>query len=131
MRRFSTIVAIALVASSFASICLAQRVPNFSFEQVQIGPPYQTYNPLDIPGWTQSGSPGDSLLWAIGAIDGLVNVAGAGNQFVTLGEGIYCSPCQGTESWTTTVGGLRPGQSYVLGFKVANEGFAKSQTMTA
>ena len=131
MRRFSMIVVIALATLSFASICPAQVVPNYSFEQVQIGPPYQTYNQADIPGWTWTyggGGTGDSLLWAIGAIDGLVNVAGQGNQFVTLGGGISAP---GSGSWTATVGGLRRGDNYVLGFKVANEGEAPSQTMTA
>ena len=107
---------------------LAQIVQNPSFEQVQIGPPYQTNIPVDIPGWTHTGAQGDDLLWAVGAINGLVSVAGAGNQFVTLGGGI-AGP--GTASWTTRITGLSPGNNYMLGFKIANEGEAPSQTMTA
>ena len=130
MRRFSTMIAIALTTLLFASICSAQNVPNFSFEQVQIGPPFETFFQTDIPGWTHSGSTGDNLLWAIGAINGLVNIAGDGNQFVTLGGGV-AGPA--TASWTTTVRGLRPGGNYILGFKVANEGqpYPPTQTMTA
>ena len=124
----TVVVAMLLATLLFAIPGLAQIVQNPSFEQVQIGPPYQTNIPVDIPGWTHTGAQGDDLLWAVGAINGLVSVAGAGNQFVTLGGGI-AGP--GTASWTTRITGLSPGNNYMLGFKIANEGEAPSQTMTA
>jgi hypothetical protein len=114
-----------LTASAFAAIT----IPNPSFEAVQIGSPFYSSNPADIPGWTHAGTVGDALLWAIGYADGggNITVAGAGNQFVTLGGG-YGVP--GTASWATTITGLTPG-NYRLGFEIANEGEPPSQTMTA
>src|ERR1022692_3211822 len=38
-------------------------ITNGSFEAVQIGSPFFSANPADIPGWTHGGSPGDALLW--------------------------------------------------------------------
>jgi Protein of unknown function (DUF642)/PEP-CTERM motif len=114
-----------LTASAFA----APSILNPSFEQVQIGSPFYSSNPADIPGWTHSGTVGDALLWGIGYSDsgGNITVAGAGNQFVTLGGG-YGVP--GSASWTTTITGLTPGY-YSLGFEIANEGEPPTQTMTA
>lgn len=109
-------------------------ITNGSFEAVQIGPPFVSANPADVPGWTHSGSPGDGLLWAIGYNDGSGNIttAGAGNQFVTLGGG-FDSP--GTADWSTTITGLISGDSYGLSFMTATElgtGFEPGgpQTMT-
>jgi hypothetical protein len=120
------VIGILLATLLFALPGLAQLIPNPSFEQVQIGPPYDSSNPADIPGWTHSGAAGDALLWAIGYPG--VTVAGAGNQFVTLGGG-YGEP--GSASWTTTITGLTRGKNYELAFKIANEGEARSQTMWA
>jgi len=98
----------------------AQTIMNGSFEAVQIGPPFVSSNPLDIPGWTRGGAPGDGSLWAIGYADccGNVTTAGDGNQFVTLGGG-YLNP--GTADWFTTITGLTPGASYDLSFMTATE----------
>ena len=114
-----------LTVSAFAAVS----IPNPSFEQVQIGSPFYSSNPAAIPGWTHSGTVGDALIWGIGYADsgGNITVAGAGNQFVTLGGG-YGTP--GSASWTTTITGLTPG-NYQLGFEIANEGEPPTQTMTA
>jgi len=95
-------------------------VVNGSFETVQIGAPFVSSNPADIPGWTHSGSPGDGLLWAVGYSDGngSVTTAGAGNQFVTLGGG-FGGP--GSAVWSSTITGLTVGDSYVLSFMTATE----------
>lgn len=114
----------------------AQTITNGSFEAVQIGAPFVTSNPADIPGWTHGGTVGDGLLWGVGYVDGegSVTTAGAGNQFVTLGGGF---PVPGTADWSTTITGLTAGNSYVLSFMTATEsGFAGGpepggpQTMT-
>lgn len=105
-------------------------VPNNSFEDVQIGPPFFSRNPADIPGWTHTGSPGDALLWAIGYSDGGGNIttAGQGRQFVTLGGG-FGNP--GSATWSTIITGLTPGTTYDLTFMIAAEGpFAGPQLMT-
>jgi hypothetical protein len=98
----------------------AQNVINGSFEAVQIGPPFVSTNPADIPGWTHTGTVGDGLLWAVGYSDpsGSVTVAGDGNQFVTLGGGFGVP---GSASWTTKITGLTVGDTYDLNFKIANE----------
>lgn len=125
MRRISFYIALALFSALLASVTSAQTVLNPSYEQVQIGPPFYSSDPADIPGWTHTGAHGDNWIWAVGA--GGVTVAGAGRQFVTLGGGIG-GP--GTAYWTTTVTGLNSG-NYMLRFKIANEGYAASQTITA
>ena len=111
-------------------------ITNGSFEAVSIGAPFVTSNPVDIPGWTHTGSVGDGLLWAVGYVDGFgsVTTAGAGNQFVTLGGGFDGA---GSAQWSTTITGLTVGDSYVLSFMTATEsGFAGGpepggpQTMT-
>src|SRR5215469_10914360 len=111
-------------------------ITNGSFETVQIGSPFVTANPADIPGWTHTGSVGDGLLWAVGYSDsnGSITTAGAGNQFVTLGGGF---PVAGSAQWSTTISGLVSGDSYVVTFMTATEsGFAGGpepggpQTMT-
>jgi hypothetical protein len=95
-------------------------ITNGSFEAVQIGSPFFSANPADIPGWTHGGSPGDALLWAVGYADGngSITTAGAGNQFVTLGGG-FDGP--GTADWSTTITGLTPTDTYVLSFMIATE----------
>lgn len=121
------------IASNFLAIAgvvvtgwvpIAQAAPfiqNGDFEDVQIGSPFLSSNPADIPGWTHGGSPGDALLWHVGYADGggSVTVAGHGNQFVTLGGGF---DMPGSASWTTTITGLVSGDRYTLSFDIANEG---------
>jgi hypothetical protein len=96
-------------------------VQNGSFEQVQIGSPFFTSDPADIPGWIHSGTVGDGLLWGIGYSDGggSVTVAGQGNQFVTVGGGFLTS---GSASWTSQITGLTAGDTYQLSFMIAFEG---------
>jgi len=98
----------------------ALSITNGSFEAVQIGSPFKSVTPSDIPGWTHGGSVGDGLLWAIGYSDpsGSITTAGAGNQFVTLGGG-FANP--GSADWSTTITGLTVGDSYNLGFMTATE----------
>lgn len=105
-------------------------VVNGSFEDVQIGPPFLSGNPADIPGWTHLGSPGDALLWAVGYVDpgGSIVVAGSGNQFVTIGGG-FAAP--GAGSWSQTVSGFVAGLSYDLLFDIAAENPTTSQTVMA
>jgi PEP-CTERM motif-containing protein len=99
----------------------AQNVTNGSFEAVQIGSPFVSTNPADIPGWTHTGTVGDGLLWAIGYTDGggSVTVAGQGNQFVTLGGGYLTA---GSATWATTITNLTIGKTYDLNFDIAFEG---------
>ena len=62
------------VASAFLSVSVvtasAASVTNGDFEAVQIGSPFLSSNPANIPGWTHMGTVGDALLWAIGYSDG-------------------------------------------------------------
>jgi hypothetical protein len=105
-------------------------VANGDFEAVQIGSPFMSSNPADIPGWTHTGSVGDALLWGVGYVDpgGSITVAGHGNQFVTLGGGF---PGVGTGNWDQTLNGLTPGGSYILTFDMATEGQGiSSQSLT-
>jgi hypothetical protein len=102
MKNSATLVAVpALLVVLTAGASAAPMIANGSFEAVQIGSPFVSSNPADIPGWTHGGSPGDGLLWAIGYADGSgsITTAGAGNQFVTLGGG-FGAP--GTADWSTT-----------------------------
>ena len=98
----------------------AASITNGDFEAVQIGPPYFSTNPADVPGWTHNGEVGDALLWAVGYSDpfGSIVTAGSGNQFVTLGGGFEET---GAGSWSTSITGLIPGDSYLLSFMMANE----------
>lgn len=105
-------------------------VVNGDFEDVQIGSPFISANPADIPGWTHSGTVGDALLWHVGYTDGGGNVTVAGNglQFVTLGGGFFD---YGTGTWEQTLTGLTPGDTYALTFQMASEGgFSGSQSIT-
>lgn len=108
-------------------------VVNGDFEAVQIGSPFFSPNPADIPGWTHSGDAGDALLWNKGYCDsgGCIQATGDGDQFVTLGGGFLQL---GSASWTTTVTGLTAGDHYNLNFKIAYEGadtFGLAQSITA
>ena len=73
----------------FAVTGPANGVENGDFEDVLIGPPYNSSDPADIPGWTHTGSVGDALLWSEGYVDsgGDVLFAGHKKQFVTIGGG--------------------------------------------
>ena len=97
-------------------------IVNGSFEAVQIGAPFVSSNPANIPGWTHAGDVGDGLLWAIGYSDGggSATVAGDGKQFVTLGSGFAQPPA--FAAWSQTVSGLTIGDSYTLSFEIAAEG---------
>ena len=59
-------------------------------------------------------------MWAIGFSDmgGSINVAGSGNQFVSMGGGF---DHVGTSSWSTAITGLTPGNTYFLDFMMADE----------
>ena len=107
-------------AASAASAA-ANLVVNGSFEQVQIGSPFNSVNAADIPAWTHTGAAGDALLWTVGYTDGsgTVTVASDGKQFVTAGAGFLQNPSVGT--WTQTVSGLTVGDTYDLSFKIAGE----------
>lgn len=102
-------------------------VVNGSFEVVQIGSPFFSTNPADVPNWTHTG-PGDGPLWAVGYSDvgGSITTAGSGNQFVTMGGGGGV----GTATWTQTLVGLSPGSLYNLNFKMASE-TGSGQSLTA
>ncbi len=95
-------------------------ITNGNFEAVQIGAPFVTSDPTDIPGWTHGGIVGDGLLWAVGYADGggSVTTAGSGNQFITMGGGYGTV---GSADWSTTIIGLVAGNSYVLNFMTATE----------
>jgi Protein of unknown function (DUF642) len=110
------------------SIIAAVVIVNPSFEAVQIGPPFVSSNPVDVPGWTHAGV-GEGPLWAVGYTDGQgsVTVAGDGNQFVTLGGGFSVV---GFASWAQTISGFVPGASYRLSFLMATEGESSSQTLS-
>jgi hypothetical protein len=108
-------------------------VMNGSFEAIQIGSPFYSSNPGDVPNWTHTGPVGDALLWAIGYNDGGggVTVAGDGKQFVTLGGGFRSNGNGTTSQWSTTITGLITGQSYILNFMTASEApFSGAQTMS-
>jgi hypothetical protein len=104
-------------------------VVNGDFEAVQIGSPFFSTNPADIPNWTHSGSIGDALLWHVGYADsgGSIAVAGSGLQFVTMGGG---SNFSGTGMWQQTLTGLTPGNPYTLTFQMASETPSTSQSIT-
>ena len=107
-------------------------VTNGSFEAVQIGAPFNSSNPADIPGWTHTGAVGDSLLWGVGYVDvvGSVTVAGDGRQFVTMGSGFNAPPLPA--GWMQTINGLTPGTTYRLTFDMAAEGTDSGpQSLTA
>jgi hypothetical protein len=108
----------------------AASITNGDFEAVQIGSPFFSTNPADIPGWTHTGDAGDALLWAVGYADsgGSITVAGSGNQFVTLGGGF---DMVGTASWSTSITGLTAGNNYLLDFMMADEStFSSDQQIT-
>jgi len=110
-------------------------ITNGSFEAVQITSSGEgLYNPADIPGWTQTGSMGDGLIWNIGfnvccnGNGGVPNAhAGDGNQFVTLGGGYGVI---GSEAWSQVITGLTVGDSYNIDFMMASEGQTPTQQLT-
>ena len=110
----------------FLAIILAGRpatpasITNGDFEEVQIGSPFFSTDPSDVPGWTHSGDVGGGFLWAIGYSDagGSILTAGSGNQFVSMGGGF---DAVGASSWSTSITGLSPGDSYLLDFMMADE----------
>jgi len=118
--------AFALCSSAHASV--TDFITNNSFEDVQIGPPFNSTNPLDVPGWTKVGPTGDALLWAKGYHDGggTVSVTADGNQFVTLGCGASSSSC-GLTSWSQAFS--LPAGSYTLQFAMAAELFNSTQAL--
>src|ERR1019366_5709522 len=95
-------------------------ITNGSFEAVQIGSPFFSANPADIPGWTHGSSPGDALLWAVGYADGNGSrtTAGAGNQFVPVGGGFDGS---GTANRSPRIAAWTPPDTSVLSFMIATE----------
>ena len=121
MKQAMLAAALALLALPLAShASVTDFVTNNSFEDVQIGSPFHSTNPADVPGWTKVGPNGDSLLWAKGYVDsaGSVQTAADGNQFVTLGCGFNSSSC-GLTSWSQTFS--LPAGSYTLQFAMAAE----------
>ena len=117
--------ALAAMLFIFVPLVAAATITNGDFEAVAIGSPFNSSNPLNIPGWTHTGTVGDALLWAIGYSDGggSVTVAGSGRQFVTLGGGFNTA---GSATWSTMITNLVPGTSYALGFMLAREGVFQS-----
>jgi hypothetical protein len=121
LKRSIVLATLALSLSTvMAGRARSQVVVNGSFEADQIGSPFFSTNPSDIPGWTHTGAPGDALLWHVGYSDGggSITVAGQGTQFVTMGGG---SAASGTGNWSQTVAGFTPGTSYALSFQMASE----------
>jgi hypothetical protein len=130
MRSLLCIAAFAFVALPMAGQAGTNLVPNGSFEAVQIGAPFFSTNPADIPGWTKSGPQGDALLWAKGYFDGggSITTTGDGNQFVTLGCGFQNFSC-GTTSWSPLLPPIfAPGQ-YKLQFDLAAEMAGSTQAI--
>jgi len=112
--------ALSLVVILTALPAAAATITNGDFEAVQIGSPFVSTNPADVPGWTHTGDDGGGFLWAIGYTDpgGSITVAGSGNQFVTMGGGFSAV---GTSSWSTTITDLVAGDTYLLDFMMADE----------
>jgi hypothetical protein len=119
----------------FISAGFAASITNGSFEAVQITSSGEgVYVPADIPGWTQTGSSGDGLLWNINyniccnGNSGVPNAhAGDGDQFVTLGGGFGVI---GSEAWSQVITGLTVGDSYNIDFMMASEGQTPTQKLT-
>src|SRR5215472_16874277 len=116
---------VVLAPAGFANAVIA----NGSFEATQIGFPFLSSNPADIPGWTHGGDAGDALLWHVGYSDlgGTITTAGQGNQFVTMGGGFGAV---GTADWSTMITGLVVGDSYALTFMTASETTTVPQSLT-
>ena len=105
-------IGVLLVTLLFALPGFGQTIRNSSFEQVQIGYPYQSSVPSDIPYWTHTGPVGDALIGVIGG-PAEVTVAGAGKQFVTLGGGTPAKEAQVGRQ----LSGLVPGNYYASGLQ--------------
>ena len=123
-------------ASLFITVAITAKavtVLNPSFENVQIGSPFDSSNPADVPNWTHAGTVGDALLWAIGYTDsfGSITTAGQGNQFVTMGGGSDANRggVSGTGSWSQTITGFTPQLPYTLSFMMASELVGVSQSI--
>lgn len=136
MENSRTLVFAVLVLCLLSPVAFAAPViTNGSFEAVQITSSGEgVYNPADIPGWTQTGSMGDGLLWNINyniccnSNSGVPNAhAGDGDQFVTLGGGFDAI---GSEAWSQVITGLTVGDSYNIDFMMASEGQTATQQMT-
>ena len=83
--------------------------------------PFRSSTGSKVPGWTHRGVAGDALLWGIGYSEGggkNITVAGAGNQFVTLGGGFHR---KGIAAWSQLLTGFTVGDSYRLDFKASGE----------
>src|SRR5438105_10378954 len=119
MKRLVSIAALSLVLAAIGEARAAPIIANGSFEDVQIGSPFVSSNLANVPSWTHAGVLGDGPLWHVGYSDGggSITVAGAGNQFVTMGGG----GASGTASWDQVVTGFTPGNTYNLNFKMASE----------
>jgi len=128
---------VAIVALFGAAIGLptakAVTVLNPSFEKVQIGSPFDSSTPADVPNWTHAGTVGDGLLWGIGYTDnfGSITTAGQGKQFVTMGGGSDANRggVLGTGSWSQTITGFTPQLPYTLSFMMASELVGVSQSI--
>lgn len=128
--KYSSYILSFAINSCFGAAQAAPIVINGDFEAIQIGSPFFSGNPANIPGWTHTGAAGDALIWNIGY--GNVT-AGNGTQFVTMGGGCCGPGAVGSAAWTTTVMGLNAGQAYALDFLIAAEGVfvgASPQIMT-
>jgi len=113
-----------VLASSLLISVSAQAAPvvaggNGGFEAVQLGSPYFSTNPANVPGWTHGGSVGDALIWNKNYADVFPAHSGEGNQFVTMGGG-FGGP-NATTTWSTSITGLTAGTAYSLSFMMANE----------
>jgi hypothetical protein len=129
-RMLSGLAALALLLGGTGQVRAGPIVLNPSFEDVQIGSPFVSSNPANIPNWTHTGSVGDGLLWAVGYADGggSITVAGSGKQFVTMGGGFGPT---GSASWDQIISGFTVGNTYTLTFQMAAEAnFSGPQSLT-
>jgi hypothetical protein len=122
MRFRSFLSAVALAAFVVgAGSANAAVIINGDFEAVQLGSPYYSSTPADIPGWFRGGPPGDAFIWNTNFSDSVGSAhAGSGNQFITIGNGFEI-PGGPTAFWTTTISDLIVGQKYALTFMIAYE----------
>lgn len=120
--RFRSFLSAAALAASVVGVGSASAavIINGDFEAVQIGSPFSSNDPANIPGWVHGGAQGDFLLWNNNGSDsGGTFHAGQGHQFVTMGGGFENPPA--SSSWTNTISGLTIGQAYALQFMIAYE----------
>lgn len=113
-------VSFAALSLSTVGTALAVTISNGGFEAVQIGLPFYSSSPADIPGWTHGGVVGDALIWNAAYTDAFgIGHAGEGDQWVTMGGGFNAPPA--TSSWSNTMTGLVVGELYSLNFLLAYE----------